>query len=726
MRNTFPKNGRWLGREIAILALVAAGCVNSWAQIPALPELPALPPGTGTAQPTPAPAAEATPAGVEALPGAPDLPALPGLPTDTGSMVTPPPAPQLPQDRMSGGDVAKAQRRRDVEDALVGVREAFYKQDWEAAAAAIKQAEQVDPKAPQLQVYRNLLARKLAELAGQTGPALRTPRAGASTISEMGAALVPTPTATQAAVSPVPTEIKPTTESSTGGSGAGGAAQKKKKIMGALAILALGALGWFAFRFLSARKSAGTPQGPSAPPTYGLSGGGLSAGSDLNVPRTPAAPAPPLMFQDDEPGLMHDQATIVHDQATLMEDQATMMEGEPESLGGYRPKPLADDDPQDAESMARAIAKNLDQIKIKPPEQDQTFDLFLSGEQTNYGDAQTLAEATQQDVQISQGVFAAPPKPASAQPTASSAPIPAKGPEKASDTVSFEDLGIVFGGSEPAQPEPVKVETKPAPTAPVAPKSDSIQLAPEPVSPPQPKAPAANPSGAISLEELTLASPPKAMPAQAAPSKPISGDGAIDLQQVLFGKSPEAPTVEPSSPTTAAPESPAPAERSIELPSLDNLPPAPAAKTPSQEDTYGAYGDTFHSQDTVGLGSSTSTGLQGSDDARIEGTVGFSGGSKPPLEIDPALASTKTSTPQSPNTDNYYAASSSGGSQLDERSEKMFREQYDRAQKAMNDRNWRQAVHYLSIAAAIHPDNEQVREQLKEARTQKRKNEAGG
>jgi outer membrane protein assembly factor BamD (BamD/ComL family) len=55
----------------------------------------------------------------------------------------------------------------------------------------------------------------------------------------------------------------------------------------------------------------------------------------------------------------------------------------------------------------------------------------------------------------------------------------------------------------------------------------------------------------------------------------------------------------------------------------------------------------------------------------------------------------------------------------------MFREQYDRAQKAMSDRNWRQAVHYLSIAAAIHPDNEQVREQLKQARAEKRKQEAG-
>ncbi len=56
----------------------------------------------------------------------------------------------------------------------------------------------------------------------------------------------------------------------------------------------------------------------------------------------------------------------------------------------------------------------------------------------------------------------------------------------------------------------------------------------------------------------------------------------------------------------------------------------------------------------------------------------------------------------------------------------MFRDQYERATKAIGEKNWRQAVHYLSLAAAIHPENEQVREQLKDARTQKRTQEAAG
>jgi hypothetical protein len=68
---------------------------------------------------------------------------------------------------------------------------------------------------------------------------------------------------------------------------------------------------------------------------------------------------------------------------------------------------------------------------------------------------------------------------------------------------------------------------------------------------------------------------------------------------------------------------------------------------------------------------------------------------------------------------------SEGGSteSLDERSERMFREQMDKARQAVGDKNWRQAVHFLSIASALHPENEEARQMLKEARTEKRKAE---
>ena len=78
-----------------------------------------------------------------------------------------------------------------------------------------------------------------------------------------------------------------------------------------------------------------------------------------------------------------------------------------------------------------------------------------------------------------------------------------------------------------------------------------------------------------------------------------------------------------------------------------------------------------------------------------------------------------------PVEQNYYVLPSAvGDSQLDERSEIIFREQYNKGIKAVNEKNWKQAVHYLAIAAAIHPNNEQLREHLRAARDEKRRQEA--
>ncbi|MGC8740164.1 MAG: hypothetical protein ACP5UB_01760 [Candidatus Sumerlaeaceae bacterium] len=58
--------------------------------------------------------------------------------------------------------------------------------------------------------------------------------------------------------------------------------------------------------------------------------------------------------------------------------------------------------------------------------------------------------------------------------------------------------------------------------------------------------------------------------------------------------------------------------------------------------------------------------------------------------------------------------------ELDERSERMFQEQYQRGLRALEEQNYKQAVHFLSIAAAIHPENEEVRQKLRLAREKKR------
>ena len=101
-------------------------------------------------------------------------------------------------------------------------------------------------------------------------------------------------------------------------------------------------------------------------------------------------------------------------------------------------------------------------------------------------------------------------------------------------------------------------------------------------------------------------------------------------------------------------------------------------------------------------------------------------------DSSPALDDTQTYTtspavepPPMPAGDNFYLSGGTPGTP-DERSEKMFREQLDKGLKAVGDRDWRQAVHYLSIAAAIHPEDEAVRTHLRGARDEKKRSEGAG
>ncbi|MGI8908899.1 MAG: hypothetical protein ACR2IE_20695 [Candidatus Sumerlaeaceae bacterium] len=663
-----------------------------------------------TSNPTPAAAAP---------PDAP-LPGLPGLPPASSSLA-PPPQQQLPSDRISQPDVAKVQRRKEVEDALSVVREAFYKQDWQAAKTALEAAQQVDANAPQLQVYQNLLARKLAEQAGQTGPALRTPRPGYGPIESVPLAS-PAPARAASPVATAPAVVKATAATAAPPEVASKTPRKKALLALICAAVAVG-IGWTLYRYFTSRVKS-EPEAPFA----GVAPAGLSSGMLPEIQplssRTPAGPPASLMFQD-----VSDKPTLVDEQATLIEDHATLMEADDDGMaafGSARPRPAVDDHPQDADSMAQAIAKNLAMIKPQVPEATPQFELFggaMSSDATNYADGAPAVDAPS----VSAASFAAPPKPQGSAPMGE--PVKSPAPSASSEMVSFEDLGISFGPSEPAAaptppaPAPALGAAAPQLTAP-----PPASKAPEPT--PAPAAaqvePSAGPADSpIRLDDLTVATPPKAVPVAPLPSKPLSGEGAIDLQEVLFGKPVEMPSISVSPSPVPNPPVQSQEPHPVQLPSLDdfnNAPAIPPKPAPSQEDTYGAYGDTFHSQDTIGLGSATAA----EDSLKLDGTVGFSTTSKNPAPVDPALASTKTSVNSAPAPqESYYAASPKGGSQLDERSEKMFREQYDRAQKAMNDRNWRQAVHYLSIAAAIHPDNEQVRDQLKEARAEKRKQEAG-
>ncbi len=60
---------------------------------------------------------------------------------------------------------------------------------------------------------------------------------------------------------------------------------------------------------------------------------------------------------------------------------------------------------------------------------------------------------------------------------------------------------------------------------------------------------------------------------------------------------------------------------------------------------------------------------------------------------------------------------------LDDRTERMFNDQMEKARRAVSEKNWRQAVHVLSIASALHPEHEEAKQMLKDARAEKRKSE---
>jgi hypothetical protein len=321
-------------------------------------------------------------------------------------------------------------------------------------------------------------------------------------------------------------------------------------------------------------------------------------------------------------------------------------------------------------------------------------------------------------------------------------------PGRDPSVVSFEDLGISFPSESEPSPE---LPSQAGPTVPppggfsTVFEDDRIVIKPPatPVSSSGQPTPEVHESGG--------------MPdVPAAPSKP--GQVSIDLDDLLFGvaSSLEAPsTPEPQkgvradSPDatetvfeedkgTAQARSAAPAPEGFSLPidfaeeSLfvsSGSEPAPAkAKGPSPEDT-------FHEQDTVMLAPSSHP------DDQLDATKTIAPvareQSDPALDVtkapgaDAAQAEKPGAAPPEPGKqaaadESFYVASPTpgvSGGQLDERSERMFREQYERGMRAMTDKNWKQAVHFLSIAAAIHPDSTEVRGKLREARDAKRKNQ---
>lgn len=346
------------------------------------------------------------------------------------------------------------------------------------------------------------------------------------------------------------------------------------------------------------------------------------------------------------------------------------------------------------------------------------------------------------------GTPAAPPTPV--QPATPAAEIPASKPKAAMDTVSFEDLGIVLAPDKaPAPPAtaPPKLATAPPPS----PQSQQTAISQSDAGliqpPPVPAIPTAN------VDTETFA---PVRDSQSTPEKKKSDDVVIRLDSV----STQAPTVErPKRPDAVAPikidlgdmpprkstpEQPAAekAEETITLAKIgkESQPQgAPDDSVISRTGGYTGYesdtavvsmqdlaSETFHGQDTLALPEAADLARVHALDVRqgppLDATKTSGGGSSPAAAGQSEQGETKSiQTPIIPAATDFYGATTPGN--LDERSERMFREQYDRAMKAYQKKDWKQAVHYFSIAAAIHPEDEDLRLKLRESRDRRRREE---
>lgn len=377
--------------------------------------------------------------------------------------------------------------------------------------------------------------------------------------------------------------------------------------------------------------------------------------------------------------------------------------------------------------------------------------------------------------------FQLEPRSGEAQPVDSS---PAPGSSAApSGTVSFEDLGIVLFDTPKNEPAPA---VRPAAVPPfLAPGQKEekdpfanfnfggVDDAPKPE-----KVPEASPDKAVShgsgssAPRSEIASRKPAPPAADEPirldSLSLSGDAGetvasspaaparspsqeqiddalsatVDLSDVLSGLMPG----NSGSSKEDAPAGGAPAVRTS-TPFDETL----AVPSPENQGAFrNSHDDETISLETLGLsrGSAPPAAFLSAqtpsdlDETRIDGedTVYLSAtaGGEPPAHPDDALAATVglesetvigggnggSEQKEPAQESSYYASSPKPDGSLDERSERMFREQCARAEKAVAEANWKQAVHYLSIAAAIRPDDPEIMQRLRHAREEKRRQEA--
>lgn len=223
-------------------------------------------------------------------------------------------------------------------------------------------------------------------------------------------------------------------------------------------------------------------------------------------------------------------------------------------------------------------------------------------------------------------------------------------------------------------------------------------------------APAEPDSVSLDFSDDTIQLPATPPPAPAKPTTPEYTSGPVNLDDI-FGGPTAAPADEdpadhtlPTFVSTPHVENP---EDNVELPNQNMRPPAAddSDKTISFDQLFGG-GDTTPQPKPAPAPPPQPVSDMSIEDA-LAATLGamqeHSPDDAPPPAAEPLDASTSEN--------------------LDERTERMFADQMTKARAAMDQEDWRQAIHVLSIASALHPENEEAKQMLRQARAERRKAE---
>ncbi|MBX7244289.1 MAG: hypothetical protein K1X53_02250 [Candidatus Sumerlaeaceae bacterium] len=626
-------------------------------------------------------------------------------------------------DVLSPEEVQRRKNKRAMEEALAKIREQYNRQDYQGVLDQIDAAEKIDPSNTTLKMYRDWAKERL--LAGP--PVVREPivKDGGTTtvISVPGRPptviqldtnppkpVVATSTPAANAAAPAPGSSPGPQVVSTANDGDG---LSLKKILG-IAVLAVAAIAGalLVVGKVRSRRSSVQEIGDESIPLL-----------DEVEEDVESSPKPVAGLSGGTPGLFGTDTAELSD-SSLVEtrpESTDLEKEEPESPSGAQPIPHASllapslsapdfSTPEFATAEPSAPVPSP-QISSDIPAITPVYQAGGSGEGTN--DIPSIAIAPPA---IDLPGF----EPTPAVPAMPRIPDPSK-------TVSFEDLGIVLTPDPPVT-APIPPPAEPAAAPPPPPMgipeirlSDiGVGAAPEP--PPISKSPSTD-DLVIRLDAF-MPSEPKA--AETAPTLAKPPGEAIAMEDLLLGKFPGAPsngedeTGSARAETQGGPQpavQPEPSEKD-----LDSVYLSPALKqgatpagAPAPPPEFMSPEDTFHSQETLRLapGGQISPAVQ-EEMVSMDNELAETRAQFKPASPELALDATKSM----PGSESVYVAGPD--LQRDDRSEKMFREQYDRGIEAFNQKNWKQAVHYLSVAAAIQSDNEEVREKLRIARENKR------